>query len=48
MIRAKDSRKNSLFAFAAESADKDTFETVQEYLEQELTEREVSHFFIPV
>lgn len=48
MIRAKDCRNNSLFAFAAESADKDAFETVQEFLEQELTEKEVSQRFIPV
>lgn len=46
MIRAKDSRENSLFAFAAESKDKDTFETVQEYLERELKEREVINHFL--
>lgn len=41
-------RANNLFAFAAKSADAETFKTVQQYLEQELTEEEVGQRFKPL
>lgn len=47
MIRAKDSRGLSLLAFAAGSADKNTFDAVQQSLEKELTEVEVRHLYKP-
>lgn len=44
-MRAKDYKNRSLFAFAAESMDEDTFKAVQECLERELTEEEVGEPF---
>lgn len=41
MMRAKDSEKRSLLAFAAESTDEDTFGAVQGFLQRELSEEEV-------